>query len=256
MTGVRTTVLRLCSGFSDERVSWTNLPQNSGSPSAPRNEGLRRARGSLIAYLGHDDLWFPWHLSELVGCFASGGVEFAYSLGALLAPEGVIGCFSLPRDFSAGDAYISPSNWMHRKSVVEKIGLWPEKIKFGDDREFVRRMMAARIPLEFRQHLSVLKYPAAAWRMYSLTSNYPQATQLEAIRGNPEALRRDLELQLASPAPANAAPRQAHLLPLPGVVRKLIRVALNWYGHDRWPVNRFEHWRWRRLTGLSQKKSK
>ena len=132
-------------GFGDERVSWTNMPQNSGSPSAPRNEGLRRARGSLIAYLGHDDLWFPWHLSELVGCFASGGVEFAYSLGALLAPEGVIGCFSLPRDFSAGDAYISPSNWMHRKSVVEKIGLWPEKIKFGDDREFVRRMLAARI---------------------------------------------------------------------------------------------------------------
>ena len=92
--------------------------------------------------------------------------------------------------------------------------------------------------------------------MYSLTSNYPQATQLEAIRGNPEALRRDLSFSLRVLRQTNAAQRQTHLLPLPGVVRKLIRVALNWYGHDRWPVNRFEHWRWRRLTGLSQKKGK
>jgi len=146
---------------------------------------------------------------------------------------------------------------MHRKSVIEKIGLWPEKVKFGDDREFARRILAAGTRVKFRRQLSVLKYPAAAWRMYSLTSNYPQSTQLEAIRGNPEALRLDLLLQVASTAPDGAAAQpQSHLLPLPGVVRNVIRVLLNWYGHDRWPVNRFEYWRWRRLTGLSDKKGK
>ena len=54
--------------FRDKRVQWINLSVNSGTPSVPRNEGLRRARGRFIAYLGHDDLWFPWHLSQLVDC--------------------------------------------------------------------------------------------------------------------------------------------------------------------------------------------
>jgi teichuronic acid biosynthesis glycosyltransferase TuaG len=46
--------------FGDPRVHWINLPVNSGTPSKPRDEGLRHAHGRLIACLGHDDLWFPW----------------------------------------------------------------------------------------------------------------------------------------------------------------------------------------------------
>jgi glycosyltransferase involved in cell wall biosynthesis len=42
--------------FGDRHLHWTNLCQNSGSQAAPNNEGLRRARGRYIAYLGHDDL--------------------------------------------------------------------------------------------------------------------------------------------------------------------------------------------------------
>src|SRR3954471_8288451 len=52
--------------FADPRLHWHNLAQNSGSASVPTNAGLRRARGRYIAHLGHDDFWFPWHLSALV----------------------------------------------------------------------------------------------------------------------------------------------------------------------------------------------
>ena len=52
--------------FADRRLKWINLETNSGSQAVPNNEGLRRARGEYIAYLGHDDLWFPWHLSGLL----------------------------------------------------------------------------------------------------------------------------------------------------------------------------------------------
>ena len=52
--------------LGDPRLHWTNLPSNSGSQAAPNNEGMARAHGDFIAFLGHDDLWFPWHLESLI----------------------------------------------------------------------------------------------------------------------------------------------------------------------------------------------
>ncbi len=50
----------------DPRVNWYNLPQNSGYQSKPNNEGIRRGKGSHIAYLNHDDIWLPNHLQDTV----------------------------------------------------------------------------------------------------------------------------------------------------------------------------------------------
>ena len=42
---------------ADPRVRWIALPENSGHQSGPNNIGLSEARGEIIAYHGHDDLW-------------------------------------------------------------------------------------------------------------------------------------------------------------------------------------------------------
>src|SRR4051794_21497299 len=47
--------------LNDPRLNWLNLPVNTGSQTEPNNEGLRRAQGRYISFIGHDDLWFPWH---------------------------------------------------------------------------------------------------------------------------------------------------------------------------------------------------
>jgi glycosyltransferase involved in cell wall biosynthesis len=45
--------------FQDPRLRWHNLPENSGHQSMPNNTRLAMARGKYVAYLGHDDLWYP-----------------------------------------------------------------------------------------------------------------------------------------------------------------------------------------------------
>ena len=57
---------QVVTSIGDPRVHWINLPRNTRHQSGPNNEGLARARGEFIAYLGHDDLWLPHHLASHV----------------------------------------------------------------------------------------------------------------------------------------------------------------------------------------------
>ena len=57
---------QVVTAITDPRVRWINLAVNDGHQSAPNNEGVRQSRGSIIAYLGHDDLWLPHHLEMIV----------------------------------------------------------------------------------------------------------------------------------------------------------------------------------------------
>ena len=241
----------IVSSFGDKRFHWVNLPVNSGTPSIPRNEALRRARGRLIAYLGHDDLWFPWHLSELVDCADKSNSDFVYSLGVFVEPAGFVNTFTLPDKAWDGNALLSPSNWLHRSGLIKSVGLWSQDIKTKVDREFLHRVLAAGVRLNFRRQISVLKFPSAAWRMFSLDSNFPQASYVEAMRNNAVELRLELLLNYASDMSETGVWRQRRSSP------KTIR-ALRWisnlYGHQRWPMNELLYWRQRWKTGRSRKK--
>jgi len=244
----------IVSSLGDTRVNWVNLPANSGTPSMPRNEALRRARGRLVAYLGHDDLWFPWHLSELVDCIEKSNCDFAFSLGVMLSPEGVAGTFTLPKKAWDGRTAISPSNWMHRKNLIEVIGPWSTTIRIGDDCNFLQRVLTAKARLGFRRQLSVLKFPSVLWRMYSLTSNFPQSSYVETMRHNPSELRLELLLNLARDMSLRKPPLARGTIRLPGPLRSLIQWCFDLYGCKRWPLNNFLCWRWRRSSGLTEKR--
>jgi glycosyltransferase involved in cell wall biosynthesis len=243
------------SSFDDKRVHWMNLPVNSGTPSMPRNEALHRARGRFIAYLGHDDLWFPWHLSELVDCIEKSNSDFVYSLGVIIAPEGAAGTFTLPKKAWDLKVMLSPSNWLHRKDMIEVVGLWSPDVKVGDDHDFLQRVLATKMRLDFRRNVSVLKYPSPLWHMYSLTSNFPQSSHAEALRHNPEKLRLELLMELATVVSEQGLRlHYQRASRLPEQLRTLIRWSFDLYGRRRWPLNHFLYWRWRRRAGLTGKK--
>ena len=244
---------KVVASFDDDRLHWTNLPKNTGTPSAPRNEALRHAKGRFIAYLGHDDLWFPWHLSELVSFIEQENFEFVCSLGAVIVPEGVAGFFSLPEKARIPVAHISPSNWLHKSGLMDKIGLWSLDTKVGDDFEFLQSLWMANVRLGFRQALSVLKFPSIPWQMYSLSSDFPQTKYLQAMRQDPKALRLDLLMQYASVV----SQRSRWLRKDQGWFRAQVHVLIEkvsyLYGRHRWPLNHLLYRRWRRKAGLSGK---
>ena len=44
------------------RIRYVNLATNCGEQSGPNNVGIARATAAYIAFLNHDDIWFPDHL--------------------------------------------------------------------------------------------------------------------------------------------------------------------------------------------------
>jgi hypothetical protein len=90
------------------RIHWKNLDRNSGGQSTPNNEGIRLARGTHIAYLGHDDIWSRRHLEQLAGVVRERDPDFAVSGAVFHGPPGscyyqTTGLFDAPsapaRDF-------------------------------------------------------------------------------------------------------------------------------------------------------------
>jgi len=235
--------------FGDDRFHWLNLPENSGTPSKPRNEGLKNAKGQFIAYLGHDDLWFPWHLEGLAKHIQQKDCDFVYSLGAIIGPEGVVSFFSLPESLETQHGGLSPSNWMHKRSLVEAIGPWSLKTKVGDDQEFLKRLWAHKVKIGFHREISSLKFPAIFWKMYSLSSDFPQSEYIHAMNRDAVALRQEILLDFVSTLSKHYGGlrrRNRYIEPLFSFVHFVLRQ----YGYNRWPLNHLLYRRYRRRVGL------
>ena len=76
--------------FDDARIRWFDFPKALSFGHANRNRALREARGEVVAYLGHDDLWLPDHLQLLTGLIREHEVDFAASRMLLVTRDGTI----------------------------------------------------------------------------------------------------------------------------------------------------------------------
>ncbi|HZY43276.1 MAG TPA: glycosyltransferase [Anaerolineae bacterium] len=238
------------SAFNDPRLNWVNLPKNTGSQSEPNNEGLRRARGQYIAYLGHDDLWLPWHLSTLIAHLQATSADLVHSLCVMIAPAGVFDAIGLPRDGVNYDLHtIVPSTWLHRLEVAGAIGGWrdPHSISRAADFDFTRRAFVAGRRIEFAPVLSVLKFGSAWWKSYVRTGDPPQAAYLQALLKDPIAVRDQVlfDMAVAYTRYYRSVGKVSVRINLREVYRDLHRLAgsigraaIDKFGRERFPLKR------------------
>jgi glycosyltransferase involved in cell wall biosynthesis len=231
--------------FSDDRLNWFNRESNSGSQGAPNNEGLRRAKGKFIAYLGHDDLWFPWHLSGLVSFIQKTNADLVHPLSAMYSPGGLeyaVGPPSTGKTY--GNHFVFPSSWLHHRHIIEDCGFWGDHLKLsrGVDMDFQRRVYLAGKQILFYPQLSLLKFPSALWRIYAPDSKLPQSHYLNLIISNPIDLQHKILLEAATLLACQSnkiSVRQA----LRDLLYSLIFNIMDFYGEDNWPLKQLGYWR-------------
>ena len=172
--------------FRDARVRWINLPENTKHQSGPNNEALRLARGEVVAYLGHDDLWLPHHLEAMVGALDRANADLAYSLGVNIGPDGSMRTV-IPRPDRG--SFSSPLCMAHRRRVTEAMGGWKHyrDLTMAPDVELWRRAQSRGHAFTFVPRLTGLKFPGS-WRrdVYRSDSADEQRAWLARIQSEPD----------------------------------------------------------------------
>lgn len=176
----------------DTRVRWIGLATNSGHQSAPNNEGIRQARGDYIAYLGHDDLWLPHHLSSLAAAMED--ADIAYGLIRYVDQSGAWDPVFAHPAYVRG-IWLPPTSVMHRRSLVQQVGGWRDyrTLRQDPDTDLWQRMHEGGARFALVPRLTSIKFPSSSRRdVYRDRPQHEQAEWLAKIQQDDSLEAREL----------------------------------------------------------------
>ncbi len=115
----------LVRSYGDPRLRFLNRAENFGEQSVPNNDGLAMASGELIAYLNHDDLWFPDHLESLTTHLDTMGADLTYAPLVEIDASGVPRCGPTHKKMCYDPSHFVPASlWLVRRSLAERLRGW------------------------------------------------------------------------------------------------------------------------------------
>ena len=154
--------------FGDARLQWYNLPSNHGSQWAANNFALERARADWVAYLGHDDIWYPTHLESILRTAAAEAADVVTSAVILYGPPAsgirfVSGIF--PSGAFGVRDFVPPSAVAHARALYPETIVWrdPAGLVLPMDAVFLTEFAVARRTFAATCEVTAFKFNAA-WR--------------------------------------------------------------------------------------------
>ena len=156
----------------DDRVRFVNLPEHTGGQSAPNNEGVRQARGRYLAFLNHDDLYFPDHLRESIAFCERTGADLVWSpVLVALPPDGgdaagqAAGRFRLSgvpvEDGYDPRVFVFASVWLLTRELAARVGPWraARETFVTSSQDWLFRAWRSGARLRFHPRVTVLAVP-------------------------------------------------------------------------------------------------
>ena len=136
-------------GFKDARLRWFDLPKAPHFGYANRNVALREARGELVAFMAHDDLWTADHLELLARRLELSGAEIAYSRPLWVIPVGLLAPLvfnlhhpeTLTRFVARAFNRIPAGCVVHRRECFDKYGYWDAELPAAGDLDMWARIV-------------------------------------------------------------------------------------------------------------------
>lgn len=156
--------LRIAKAFEQGNVRV--ISQSNVGAAGARNTAFRAANGDYIQWLDADDLLHPDKIEQQLA--VAGRVPGSTSLltsawgrffecpdRAQLAPSSLWETLS-PVEWIArklrDNAFMFPATWLVGRELIERAGLWDERLSFDDDGEYMCRLVAKSDRVVFAPH--------------------------------------------------------------------------------------------------------
>ena len=236
--------------LGDERFRWHNLERNVGDQSAPNNEGIARARGRYVAFLNHDDLWWPDHLETLVATLERTGADgaMAYCVG-IARGGGLYTALGTNAEQLAPWTVVPASLWLIRREALERVGgmRLARECWLSPTQDWLFRARRAGLDFAFTGRITALMIASTVRRDAYTRAHSPEHEDYHRrLIDDPEHLRLELATDLAHAYADRWHRPRPPLFHLDRLVKDAVRVGAIRMGLT---AGHAEALRWRRRGG-------